>query len=237
MVRIPILMYHKIDKPPKGETKRKLYVPPRLFAQQMWYLHQANCKPINMAQLAACMRGEEHFPDKPVVITFDDGYESVYTNAVPILHRFGFTATVYIVADLIGKTNEWDAAHGLTIAPLMNLEQIRDMVKYRIDIGAHTFSHPHLAQIAMEDAVHEIRDCKGVLEGLIQKPVDTFCYTFGPTSFSQELRQVVVDSGYKAACTTAVAGNTPDTDTFALNRVMPRRRTYIPNLIKLLNIP
>ena len=236
-IKIPILMYHGIARPLKSGLRTCLCVPKWVFATQMWYLRFAGYTPINMAQLAACMRGDESFPDKPVVMTFDDGFENNYVNALPILRKYGFTATVYLVADRIGKTKNWSPDPRLKDPPIMTIEQIKEMAECGIDFGAHTFTHPHLTQIPPEQLVREVRDCKGYLEQLLGKPITTFCYPYGKTSYSEEIRQLVIDSGYQAACTTRSGCNYPDSDAFALKRLMPRSRTYIPKFAKLLKSP
>lgn len=233
--RIPVLMYHQITVPVNGDRHSELYsIPPRVFAQQMWYLRLARYNPVTMTQIAAFYNGEGTLPNRPVAITFDDGYENVYTHAFPILRRYGFTATVYLVGELIGKTNRWDEREGITSARLMNVPQITEMDRSGVQFGAHTMNHPHLSNIPIDEAVHEIAYGKGYLEALLGKPVETFCYPYGPTSYNKRIRRIVIESGYRAACGCDPGCNTPDDDPYYLRRLFPKSFTDLRRFASLM---
>ena len=98
-----------------------------------------------MGELIAAMRaGREH---GLVGLTFDDGYVNVLDIAVPELRRHGFTATMFIISDLLGKTNEWEDA-GTPVWPLMSVDQVIKVAAAGMEIGSHTATHPRLRGIA-----------------------------------------------------------------------------------------
>ena len=113
MPRAAVLMYHHISHPPLGARLRNLYVTPRMFWFQMWYLKKAGFKVVGLEQIASFADGlsSSARQEKLVALTFDDGFADFYCHAYPILREFGYPSTVYLVADRIGGTNEWDAAN------------------------------------------------------------------------------------------------------------------------------
>lgn len=106
-MNIPILMYHQIDvPPPSGTPLRGLVVSPGSFDRQMLLLKLLGYRGLSMRDLEPYLKGEKK--GKVVGITFDDGYQNNLHNALPILKKFGFTATCYAVSGMIGGTNSWD---------------------------------------------------------------------------------------------------------------------------------
>src|SRR5579863_2353593 len=101
---IPILMYHSIaDR--AAPRFRQFTVPPALFADHISYLRQHGYTPLTVTQ--ACEQRAASLPGKPVVITFDDGFADFYTNALPILSRYKFPATLYVTSGFMGSTSRW----------------------------------------------------------------------------------------------------------------------------------
>src|ERR1700751_3538632 len=108
-MRLPILMSHKIAHIPAGARPLRNYVLPDQFAAQLDALRRWGYQTISFADWLAYRAGSAPLPRRPIILTFDDGYRSTHDIAWPLLRRFGFTGTVFLVSDLIGKTNTWDA--------------------------------------------------------------------------------------------------------------------------------
>lgn len=197
---VPILMYHKVNPAP-SVGGYGLRITPRSFERQIRFLKKKGFHSISLIDL------EEHFnsgmalPKKPVVITFDDGYLDNYTYALPILKKYGMTATVFVVADTIGGTNDFDYKAGRQ--PLNHMagwKELKEMSSGGITIGSHTLSHPHLAEVSPDRAREEIYLSKIKLEKGLGKKVEVFCYPYG--SYNQRVAEMVKESGYLAAVTT-----------------------------------
>lgn len=187
---VPILMYHYVRTVDKQEDELGFYlsVTPRLFTEQMAWLREHDYTPIRMDTLADCLRGLTECPEKPVALTFDDGYEDAATAALPILESYGFVATFYIVTDFVGKPN------------YMTWEQIKLLEERGMEIGSHTISHPDLTARDPEVAYSEILHSRAIIEKNMDIPVRSFCYPLG--SYTPELARMVRDSGYTNAVTT-----------------------------------
>lgn len=217
---LPVLMYHRIAPVNARSTVKGHYVHPRLFEKQMAALKRLGYQSIRLDEV------DEPRVEKPIVITFDDGYVNFLTDALPSLKRHGFTATVFLVADLLGKTNEWDSRNGDVEEPLMSIEQIEQARSEGTDFGSHTLSHADLAAVDEAEAWRQIADSKSVLEKALGNPISTFCYPYGRKT--PKVQEMVREAGYRLACSTEKGMNTRDTDRFALRRINVRSDTHMP---------
>jgi peptidoglycan/xylan/chitin deacetylase (PgdA/CDA1 family) len=194
---IPILMYHSIEQMSKSTVMRSLHVPPRRFAIQMKLLNMLGYKGLSMRQLTPYLEGKK--TGKVAGITFDDGYQNNLINAAPILKKYNFSATCYLVSKRIAKSNIWDLDKGITQRPLMTQSEVQDWLNLGFDIGAHTQTHAMLNEISEQESHQEVFDCKVDLEKMYKVSIDDFCYPFG--SFNDQLVKLVKDAGYKTATT------------------------------------
>jgi len=192
--RIPILMYHGV-----GETSSPVSITADRFAAQMAWLHRAEINVVPLLEIVERIRSREPLPDRSVSITFDDGLESVYTQAWPVLARYGFPATVFLVAGRCGLDNAWPGQPaGIHRESLLSWEQVQELHRHGIQIGAHTLDHPRLDLLPQEEAKRQIVDSKAIIEEQLGHPVRLFAYPYGrhtPTA-----RQIV-SSLYSGACT------------------------------------
>jgi len=222
---IPILMYHSIESMPKSTVMRSLHVPPRKFKFQMWMLKVLGYKALSLSKLKPYLDGEKH--GKVVGITFDDGYQNNLINAAPILIKYNFSATCYIVSKNIGSSNTWDLDKGITQRPLMSKNEIIKWLSLGMDIGGHTSTHIDLTSVSLKKAQSEIKDCKDSLENLFNVEVNDFCYPFG--LFNKLICNMTKDSGYLSA-TTMIRGRVgTKSDRYILPRVPINHRT-LPHL-------
>ena len=121
---IPILMYHSIANMPKGTKMRSLHVHPKKFQFQMRLLKLFGYKALSMSDLKPYLIGKK--TGKVVGLTFDDGYKNNYVNALPILTKLGFSATLYAVSNNIGGVNNWDTSKGLPEKKIINEKELNE---------------------------------------------------------------------------------------------------------------
>ncbi|HEY0866685.1 MAG TPA: polysaccharide deacetylase family protein [Fimbriimonas sp.] len=217
--RVPVLMYHKVAPCPRGSLVPGHYVHPRLFERQVRLLRLLGYQTVGLDSLF-----EEPLPKKPLVVTFDDGYENYFANALPILKRHGFRATVFLVAGLIGDLNRWDADRGDIPERLMTAEQILAAEKEGTEFGSHTKTHADLVAVRTEVARDEIAESKVHIERLLGHPIGTFCYPYGRKTEATE--DLVRQAGYRVACSTQGGVNTPETNRLSLRRTNMRKDTH-----------
>ena len=150
----PILMYHYIRSVDPGSDPLgyELSVTPDDFNSQMAWLREQGYIGVRMDGITRCLRGEAPCPAKAIALTFDDGYADAYTDALPVLKRYGLIATFYIVTNFVGQPG------------YMTWEQVAELRDAGMEIGAHTVSHPDLTTLDWETAGFEIAQSKTELD-------------------------------------------------------------------------
>jgi len=195
--RIRVLMYHRIVPDGAARDPNQYWLPENEFRRQIEFLHRWGYKGITFNDYRACRQGERDLPRRPVIITFDDAYEDVYTTAIPILQEFGMKAVIFAVADLRIRASVWDHAHPQAVMPLMTGPQLLELHEAGFEIGSHTLHHKDLLHISHEEAAEEILQSRVVLETLLSAPVRSFSYPFGQVN--DVVKNMVREAGYEAA--------------------------------------
>lgn len=180
---IPILLYHRVGAEPDDLT-----VSISRFRQDMEYLQLAGYESLSLAQVKNHLRGNSAgLPEKPVIITFDDGYLDNYSNAFPLLAQYSMKASFYIITGMMGQPHRMTAA------------QIREMEAAGMDFGSHTVTHRPLGDLASREAESELAESKQTLEDLLGKAVDCIAYPCG--SYTAETLKLVRSTGYQEGFT------------------------------------
>lgn len=198
---VPILNYHKVDI-----LNHALSVSPQEFEEQMEYLHNNGYHTINPDQLMAYLKYGKQLPDKPIMITFDDGYLDNYTNAYPIMKKYDFTATIFIITNLIGQDIRF-----------MTWDQIREMQQYGIVFGSHTANHKSLTSLTKEQVITELSQSRDEIVRQLGKAPKYFAYPTG--TYNGEIEEMVRAAGYKAAFTIEYGQVGADSDLYLLQRI------------------
>jgi peptidoglycan/xylan/chitin deacetylase (PgdA/CDA1 family) len=219
---IPILMYHSIASMPKGTVMRSLHVPPRLFKLQMWLLKFFGFKGLGMGELQPYLEGKK--TGKVVGITFDDGFKNNLTYALPILKKFNFSATCYIISHNIGGINYWDLDKGIPENPLMNEGEVKEWIAGGMEIGSHTQNHVRLTECDHDVATKEISRSKLDLQNRFGCSIEHFCYPYG--DYNNQMVEIVKDAGYQTATTVNRSRVEPNNDLLTLPRIPITHRTF-----------
>lgn len=199
-VPIPVLMYHEIAVGPNS-----LYVSPQEFAAHLEYLAQQGYTAITMEQMHAHFTRGAPVPPKPVVLTFDDGYSSYYTAALPLLKQYGWPGTLFVITAYVGKPG------------YVTWEQLQEAAAAGTEIGSHTVTHPELHIVSPSRLVSELQESRKVLESKLSLTVHFFCYPVG--RHNDQVVAAVREAGYLGAVTTKPGKTTVDQDSFRWTRV------------------
>jgi len=187
--RVPILIYHHIRLTTEndGEESKQFIVSPEEFEHQLNYLKENNFKAISLADLNNYFAGSFSLPEKPIIITFDDGLINQYTNAWPLLQKYGFTATFFIFTNPIGRSKNY-----------LTWEQLKELDSLGMEIGVHGKYHLYLNKEKDQEKLHdEIFGSKEKIEEKLGKKINAFSYPFG--AYNDQVIEMVKSAGYTSA--------------------------------------
>ncbi len=228
--RVPILMYHRLANVPGDRNA----LPPDTFKEQLDYLSHNGFTTITMQMLYDYYQHGKKLPAKPVLLTFDDGYEDNFSVALPLLIEKQMVATVFPISAWIGKENKWE---NFNKKPTMTMDwaKLHQWKSAGMEIGSHTVNHPFLPQCSKKSLAIELEQSKFFLETELKCTIDFICYPYG--SFNAETIKAVNASGYKAAF--AIFDHVPlwQIDMFALPRIpIPARQSLAEFKLKVSSI-
>lgn len=212
-LRIPILMYHYVEyvKDPGDTIRKSLDIVPFVFQNQLETLVNDGYNFITPSELAIIMDGKREIPPKPIILSFDDGYQDFYDNVFPLLQKHNVRAVNYVISGFLDHPNfmySWEVQQIATSGA--------------VEIGAHTVHHLQLAGMNKAQATYEIYQSKIQLEKLTGQPVVSFAYPSG--SFDLQAEHIVSDSGYTTAVSTVPGIVATDQNRFFLYRIRPGNR-------------
>lgn len=226
---VPILMYHAVGHRP-AKAAYGLSVSPDAFAEQMELLDELGFTPVTTAQLGAAWRseGESLLPGRPVLITFDDGYEGVHRHALPVLAKHGFASTLFVSTGWLRGAYEVGGA----LDTMLDWDQVRELAAAGTEIGGHTHTHPQLDQLNDEHLRYETVRCRDVIaDELGARPV-SFAYPYGYSS--RRVRDAVRAAGFAQSLAVGNALAVRRQGPYALERVTVRRTTGIGEFERLI---
>ena len=167
-MKIPIVSYHSINN-----ENCPISLNLEEFEKQLIFFKKNNFQSIHCNEI-------KNTSKKKFIITFDDGYKDLITNALPLLKKYNFKATCLIISNLIGKRNIWDEFNkNIKDKELMNLSDINYWLKNGMKIGSHSKNHKKLTKLDDKEKIDEIINSKNELESLTGTTIDSFCYPYG----------------------------------------------------------
>ncbi|QEU95386.1 polysaccharide deacetylase family protein [Streptomyces kanamyceticus] len=216
---VPILMYHSVAPVP-NEATHDLSVSPAAFARQMEVLGERGFTPLTTDQLAAAWRSAGGvLPERPVLITFDDGYEGVHRYALPVLAKHGFACTLFVATGwLRGK---YDTGGGLD--RMLDWDQVREIAATGAEIGGHSHTHPELDQLSDDGLRFELRSCRDIITDELGTRPRSLAFPYGYSS--RRVRERVRETGYAQSLAVGNSLARRAQGPYALRRVTVRRTT------------
>jgi peptidoglycan/xylan/chitin deacetylase (PgdA/CDA1 family) len=175
--QLPILRYHRVA--PTGSPGMARYpVTPKAFEEQLRYLRDAGFYSLRLEEWRAAMQAYRPLPGRAVLITFDGGHLDFLTYAWPLLRRYGFSATIFLVADEVGKGSSWDHVYGEEVA-LLGWKEIRQLQNEGVEFGSLSASHRPLTSLSLAEVVREGARSRAILRRGLGVPVKAFAYPYG----------------------------------------------------------
>ena len=201
IILIPALIYHRVI----SKASSIYDFTPEQLEGHLQYLKEHNYSPITALQMVEMLTNTEQLPEKPVVLTFDDGHKSHYQSVFPLLKKYGYRATFFVYTDVIAEKSEKQ----------LTWDELREMSREGMDLQSHTKSHPYLTQVKKnEDQAmylkrleREIYGSKGILEEKLGRKVDLLAYPYG--WFNRNIEAMAVQAGYCGLFTVNWGTNLP----------------------------
>lgn len=205
--QIPILVYHGIRKTGASENamQKRFNISPEILEKEFSFLKNEGYETISFMDLYEAFSNNKPLPQKPIIISFDDGWKNQYTVAFPLLKKFGMRATFFVISGVL----DGDL--------YMTSENIKEMSDAGMEIGAHTKNHPYLDRLSAEIAREEITGSKTALQKIIGKPITTFAYPYG--HFNNETAKIVEQSGFRTARNTFLGITSKKDNLFRLKSI------------------
>lgn len=216
---MPIIMYHRVIDDTKDIGVHGTYLTQEKFRSHLQYLKDNGYQTVTFKDLDN-NNYKKRFDkgNKFVILTFDDGYVDNYKVAFPILKEFGFKAVIFLLSN--STYNKWDAENPVNPEKkfdLMSDKQIKEMMDYGIEFGAHTMHHPFLATIDINEAKEEIEKSIKDLEARFNYKITTFAYPYG--NLNHEVKKLVENTSVKFAVATDSGDICFDSDLMQIRRI------------------
>jgi peptidoglycan/xylan/chitin deacetylase (PgdA/CDA1 family) len=204
---IPVLMYHRVDPQlsARDPITISLTVMTPTFESQLRLLREAGYESARLGAIRDALDHRTPLRVRQVILTFDDGYQDHYTVVLPLLRRYGFTATFFVVTSAVGTRDH------------LTVSQIREMAGAGMDIESHGVHHVDFSVLPPEVARRELVESRKTIEGWTGRPVAFFAYPAG--RYNEALEHLLDALGYRGALTTRSGFVTPDSRPFTLERV------------------
>jgi peptidoglycan/xylan/chitin deacetylase (PgdA/CDA1 family)/glycosyltransferase involved in cell wall biosynthesis len=217
---IPVLMYHKI--PDRNlDSPHRIFVTKENFENHLIFFKKNHFTPLHFQDLLNFLNEERdwsEFPKKPIIITFDDGYQDNFINALPLLNKYQTKAVFYFLSDSTILFNNWDQNSELELSKIMTLEEKKEFTKNQlVEIGSHSINHPHLTALTENEILNQMKESKKQLEETFQKKILSFAYPFG--SSHEKIYELCEKAGYHFAVNTDRGGLYIYENRFAIFRV------------------
>jgi peptidoglycan/xylan/chitin deacetylase (PgdA/CDA1 family) len=222
---IPILLYHSISSD-ASPLMRPFAAAPESFRRQLDLIVESGARVLTVSgyvELAAA----GHLPERPLLLTFDDGFADFSEQALPALRERRLPCTLYVTTGFL------DGCPGGVCAArpadrMLHWSQLAELAAQGVEIGAHSHSHPHLDTLSRRRAWDEVVRCKGLLEDELQAAIHSFAYPNGYSS--PAVRRLVREAGYGSACSVKNAFSSPGDDRYSLARLTVRSTTTLDDL-------
>ena len=224
--RVPILMYHHISVPPPDadDVRRDLSVTPQDFEDQLRYLKKAGYHSITLSDLIYYLATGKRLPRKPIILTFDDGYRDNYTHAYPLLKKYGFVGTFFLITAPIDQENE----------EYLSWDQVKEMSAGGMEFEPHTYTHPDLSGQPVDYIVWQIMASKEAIEERTGKMARFFSYPSG--RYDQQVVDILLSAHFWGAVTINQGDWQSSQQPFELKRIRIRGSDTLDDFVMKLHL-
>jgi peptidoglycan/xylan/chitin deacetylase (PgdA/CDA1 family) len=211
-----VLMYHKVIDTAGIKPMHQIHVTKNRFEAQLVLLLEKGYTPITFADLSGYYNNKTPLPEKPVILTFDDGYKNNYDFAFPLAKKYKIKFVVFCMGKK-AERNFWDSEDKEFFSELLSPEEIKEMSDYGIEIGSHTINHKKLSSLTKNEITCELEDSKKYLESITGKPVISLAYPYGDVD--EKVKIIAGQTGYEFGIATTTGPLNFFKDRFEIRRI------------------
>jgi len=232
---LAILSFHKIGAPSDHEWDTWFYIPEKVFIDQLEWLRKNDWDVIGIHGFLRGLSDPGSLHEHSVLLTFDDGYQSIPTIALPCLQRFGYPAVVFVPTDYIGGTNSFDLDNE-PVERICSWDELRRLEAGGVTVQSHGVTHRTFSELSPDDQREEVEHSKSILEQGLQTTVSAFAFPFGDGGASETVTPMVAIAGYRAAFlygtnSVYLPERLPVCDAYRLDRVAMGRDTDLGGIL------
>jgi peptidoglycan/xylan/chitin deacetylase (PgdA/CDA1 family) len=219
-------MYHYVSDPPSGANviRRDLSVSPGKFEAQLRYLKQAGYEAVTLNDLVLHLTVGKSLPSKPIILTFDDAYRDAYVHAFPLLRRYGFVGTFFLVSAPVDANNP----------DFLSWDQVKEMHAAGMRFEPHSYDHPDMRSRSFDFVVFQVLAPKEAIEERTGEPCRFFAYPSG--RYDQFVIDVLRSAGFWGGVLTEQGATHGLNDLFTLHRVRVKGGDDLDRFIEKLNL-
>jgi peptidoglycan/xylan/chitin deacetylase (PgdA/CDA1 family) len=213
-------MYHSISEEEERGTPAyfRIHTAPQVFAEHLKFLHDNSYTVIGLDEATSILSGGSRSPEKPVVLTFDDGYRDFHLNAFRALREFSAAATVFLPTAFIGAQRRTFKGQ-----ECLTWNEVRELHRSGISFGSHTLTHPDLRAVTDRQLWRELSESKDTIEQELGAAVTSFAYPYAfpqrDRGFRRVLGDVLQQCGYRCGVSTILGTASRGEDLFAIRRL------------------
>jgi peptidoglycan/xylan/chitin deacetylase (PgdA/CDA1 family) len=220
------MLYHSISSRPSALIE-PFSTRPDVFGEHLDCIRELGFSSLTISDLVARIQGRSALPERPIVITFDDGFADFADVAAPALHERGLVSTIYLTTGFLRGRAGHPPVRGFD-DPMLAWSQLTELPAQGVEVGAHSHTHPHLDTVRRRRAWDEITRSKALLEDALHTEIRSFAY---PNGYSSPMvRSLVRQAAFSSACSVKDALSCTEDDLFAIPRLMVRAETSTPEL-------
>ena len=208
---LPALTFHSLDKKSSDTS-----FTPELFDLLLQNTVKSGYTKIYLDKLITCLDSKKEFPDKSLLITFDDGCHSIFEHAFPVLQRLNMTGIIFLTVNYTKSNALSGRLPSIEGRTMLTWSQIKEMHKYGVEFGAHTLTHPDLTKLPYRKIEEEVLTSKSIIEESLGTKVVCFAYPFGKTN---DATREIVRGNFSCAFTDHLGLITTNSPRHALNRI------------------
>ena len=214
---IPVLNYHAIDDTDNINSSPNVSVSLASFREQIGWLHKEGYKSVTTEELNGLLFQKKPIPGKHVLITFDDGYFSLYKYALEILSEFGFTATLFLSTSFIGKTYDQSDFGFVNHDRQLTWQEIKELAANGWSIQSHGNAHTRMTHLDLESVKNEVTLSKSIIEQNLGTKVDAFAFPYG--IYNKAVIDQLKAAGYTSSYTVHSGKLYPSANRFLIPRI------------------